>query len=166
MLAVARTRGFSPRFVMFDSWYGSIGNLKRLRELQRHWLTRLKKNRLVNSDWSYNRQIHEIEIRPSGRVVHLKEYGMIKVFCIIPPDDEKDFWATDVLDLEEKKFNLNLHEDLQKLNNITGVSSNFVESNDARHEVLLRDEHISLWQYEHFCDLRWHVSLRALPGSN
>ena len=30
MLAVARIRGFSPRFVMFDSWYGSIGNLKRL----------------------------------------------------------------------------------------------------------------------------------------
>jgi len=27
---------------------------------------------------------------------------MIKVFCIIPPNDEKDFWATDVLDLEEK----------------------------------------------------------------
>ena len=102
MLAVARTRGFSPRFVMFDSWYGSIGNLKRLREFHWHWLTRLKKNRLVNPDWSYNRQIHEIEIPSSGRVVHLKEYGMIKVFCIIPPDDEKEFWATDVLDLEEK----------------------------------------------------------------
>ena len=27
---------------------------------------------------------------------------MIKVFCIIPPNDERDFWATDVLDLEEK----------------------------------------------------------------
>ena len=27
---------------------------------------------------------------------------MIKVFCIIPPDDKKDFWATDMLDLEEK----------------------------------------------------------------
>jgi len=27
---------------------------------------------------------------------------MIKVFCIIPPDDEGDFWATDVLDLVEK----------------------------------------------------------------
>lgn len=165
MLAVARTRGFSPRFVMFDSWYGSIGNLKRLREFQWHWLTRLKKNRLVNPDWSYNRQIHEIEIPPSGRVVHLKEYGMIKVFCIIPPDDVKDFWATDVLDLEEKT-DLNLHEDLQKLNNITVESSNFVESNAAKLEVPLRNEHISLWQYVHFCDLRLHGSPRAIPGSN
>jgi len=65
-----------------------------------------------------------------------------------------------------RKSDWNLHEDLQKLNNIIGVSSDFVESNDARHEVLLRNEHNSLWQYEHFCDLRWHGSLRALPGSN
>ena len=39
MLTVARTRGFSSRFVMFDSWYGSIGNLKRLREF--HWQFRI-----------------------------------------------------------------------------------------------------------------------------
>jgi putative transposase len=60
MLAVARTRGFSPRFVKFDSGYGSIGNLKRLREFQRHSLIHLKKNRLVNPDWSYIRQIHSL----------------------------------------------------------------------------------------------------------
>jgi putative transposase len=101
MLTVARSRGFKPEFVMFDSWYGSIGNLKLLRDLHWHWLTRLKKNRLVNPDWTYNRQIHEIEIPPSGKIVHLKEYGTIKVFCIIPPDNEREFWATDVLDLEE-----------------------------------------------------------------
>ena len=65
-----------------------------------------------------------------------------------------------------RKSDWNLHEDLQKLNNITLVSSNFVELNAARHEVLFRNELISLWQYEHFCDLRWHGSLRALPGSN
>ena len=86
---------------MFDSWYGGIGNLELLRDLHWHWLTRLKKNRLVNPDCTYNRQIHEMEIPPSGSIVHLKEYGMIKVFCIIPRDNQKEFWATDVLDLDE-----------------------------------------------------------------
>jgi hypothetical protein len=104
----------------------------------------LKKNRLVNPDWSYNSQIHEIEIPPYGRVVHLKEYGMIKVFCIIPPDDERIFGQRMYL-IWRRKSGLNLHGNLQKLNNITGVSSNFVESNSARNEVLLRNELISLW---------------------
>jgi hypothetical protein len=101
MLTVVRSRGFKPEFVMFDSWYGSIGDLKLLRELCWHLLTRLKKNRLINPDWSCTRQIHEIEIPSSGRIVHLKEYGMIRVFFIILPDNEREFLATDVLDLDD-----------------------------------------------------------------
>jgi hypothetical protein len=104
MLTIAYERGFNPRFVMFDRWYGSIVNLKLLRDTNWHWLTRLKKNRQVNPDRTYNRQICEIEIPPPGRVVHLKEYGMIKVFGIWHSDDDKEFWATDDLDMDENLY--------------------------------------------------------------
>ncbi|CAA9371467.1 MAG: hypothetical protein AVDCRST_MAG93-8460 [uncultured Chloroflexia bacterium] len=47
MLATAKQRGFEPRLVAFDSWYSSLENLKTIRSLGWHWLTRLKKNRQV-----------------------------------------------------------------------------------------------------------------------
>ena len=50
MLNVAEERDFSPEFVMFDTWYSSLENLKAIRKKGWHWLTRLKKNRLVNPD--------------------------------------------------------------------------------------------------------------------
>ncbi len=103
MLQVAKDRGFQPESVLFDSWYSSIENLKTIRRHGWHWLTRLKKNRLVNPDRTGNVQIHTIAIPPEGRIVHLKAYGFVKVFRKEDPDGEEDFWATDVLDLEEER---------------------------------------------------------------
>ena len=68
---------------------------------------------------------------------------MIKVFCIIPPDDEGDFWATDVLDLEEK-IRSELARKTLKIEQYPWGITNYVESNAARYEVLLRNELISL----------------------
>jgi hypothetical protein len=31
MLVTAKTRGFAPRYVAFDSWYSSLANLKAIR---------------------------------------------------------------------------------------------------------------------------------------
>ncbi len=103
MLHEARDRDFQPRIVLFDSWYTSIDNLKTLRNFGWHWLTRLKKNRLVNPDKTKNMQIHEIDIPPVGRIVHLKAYGFIKVFKIVSKDGDIEYWATDLLDMDEPK---------------------------------------------------------------
>lgn len=43
-------RGFTPNFVMFDSWYSGIENLKFVDSLGWNWFTRVKKNRMVNPD--------------------------------------------------------------------------------------------------------------------
>ena len=48
MLLAAHERGFNPDLVCFDSWYGSIENLKLVRSLGWHFLTRLKSNRQIN----------------------------------------------------------------------------------------------------------------------
>src|SRR5215203_11503 len=50
MLIQAHQSGFTPRMVCFDSWYSSIGNLKLVRGLGWHFLTRLKSNRQVNPE--------------------------------------------------------------------------------------------------------------------
>src|SRR5438270_7037855 len=72
MLKQAKERGFEPRYVLFDSWYSSLENLKAIRSYGWHWLCRLKSNRLVNPDSkSGNVAIGEVEIPAEGRIVHL-----------------------------------------------------------------------------------------------
>lgn len=101
MLEKARERGFRPDFVLFDSWYSSLDNLKKIRDLQWHWLTRFKKNRLVNPDDTKNVQISTIDIPSEGRNVHVKGYGFVKVFRIVSKDGDEEHWATDLIDMEE-----------------------------------------------------------------
>ncbi|MDN7026252.1 transposase, partial [Methanoculleus sp. FWC-SCC1] len=103
MLQIAKERGFQPEYVLFDSWYSSIENLKAIRRHEWHWLTRLKKNRLVNPDKTGNVQVHTIEIPPEGLIVHLKAYGFVKVFRKEDPEGNEDFWATDILGLKEAR---------------------------------------------------------------
>lgn len=101
MLKTARERGFQPQCVAFDSWYSSLDNLKTIRGFGWRWLTQLKANRLVNPDRTGNRPLSEVEIAESGTVVHLKGYGLIKVFKIVAPDGDIEYWATNDLEMDE-----------------------------------------------------------------
>ena len=65
------------------------------------WLTRLKRHRHVNPDNTGNRPVCEANISASGTVVHLKGYGFVKVFKIVTPDGDIDYWATNDLKLGE-----------------------------------------------------------------
>jgi len=116
MPKTARERGLVPPCVVFDSWYSSLENLKLIRSYSWIWLTRLKPNRHVNPDNTGNRPLSDLNISPTGTVVHLKGYGFIKVFKIVTPDgdidevnaapafarrENVDYWATNDLNLEE-----------------------------------------------------------------
>lgn len=94
MLQTAKDRGLTPRYICFDSWYSGLENLKSIRTLQWHWLTRLKNNRLVNPDGNGNRQLAACAISTAGTRVHLKGYGFILVFRIDTPDGDTEYWAT------------------------------------------------------------------------
>jgi hypothetical protein len=87
--------------VAFDSWFSGLANLKLVASYGWRWLTRLKRNRLVNPDRSGNQAISEIDIPVQGRVVHLKGYGMSRVFKIVAPDGDIDYWATNDLTMNE-----------------------------------------------------------------
>jgi hypothetical protein len=101
MLTTAKERGFTPEYVCFDGWYSGLANLKHLRDLDWRWLTRLKSNRQVDPDRTGNVKVENIEIGDEGRIVHLKGYGMVKVFRIVTDFDEADHWATDDLSMTE-----------------------------------------------------------------
>lgn len=62
MLAIAKHRGFKPACIVFDGWYSSLENLKTIRSYDWLWLTRLKRNRLVNPDGTGNRPLHQVEL--------------------------------------------------------------------------------------------------------
>lgn len=103
MLAQAWHRGFKPACVVFDGWYSSLENLKTIRTYGWLWLTRLKRNRLVNPDGMGNRPLYQVELTASGTIVHLKGYGMVKVFKIVTPDGDIDYWTTNDLTMQELK---------------------------------------------------------------
>ena len=71
MLLKAKERGFSPEYVLMDSWYSALKNLKLIASFGWFFLTRLKSNRLVNPDGGGNVPISSVEIPEEGRVVHL-----------------------------------------------------------------------------------------------
>lgn len=64
-------------------------------------MTRLKCNRLINPDRSGNRAIRAVDIGAQGRIVHLKGYGLIRVFKIVAPDGDIDYWVTNDLEMGE-----------------------------------------------------------------
>lgn len=99
LLKVAYQRGFQPTYVSFDSWYSSLSNLKLIRQCGWHWFTRFKSNRLVNPDQMGNVPIARINIGTTGRIVHLKAYGFIKLFRTVSRNGDVEHWATSHLEM-------------------------------------------------------------------
>jgi putative transposase len=97
-------RKMRPSYVLFDSWYSGLENLKLVaRKLGWHFFCRLKENRLVNPDKTWNKQIKEVAIPPEGRLIHLKGFGMIKAFKTVSTKGDVEYWATDNLEMNESK---------------------------------------------------------------
>jgi hypothetical protein len=138
MLQTAKERGFQPRCVAFDGWFSSLENLKLLGCYGWTWLTRLKRNRLVNPDHTGNRPLYEVELAATGTVVHLKGYGFIKVFKIVAPDGDIDYWATSDLQmsslqrLQYAKFEWAIEEYHRGLKQCCGVEKAQVRSSRAQ----------------------------------
>lgn len=100
MLTAAQQRGFNPACVCFDSWYSSLDNLKLVRSYHWRWLTQLKRNRLADPDGLGNRPLSELDISNTGTLLHLKAYGWIKVFKLVTPNGDVEYWATNDVKLE------------------------------------------------------------------
>jgi putative transposase len=152
MVITAANRGFQPSFVMFDSWYSGVENLKFLKNLGWLWFTRVKKNRAVNPDGIDNGPVESISIPDDGIEVHLKKYGFIKLFHTKNQKGKDRFWATNFLPMDG--------EDRKKLQAICWSIENYhraikevcgVEKCQARKAIIQRN-HIN-------CSLRAYIRL-------
>jgi hypothetical protein len=95
MLLAAFERGFNPALVCFDSWYGSIENLKLVRSLGWHFLTRLKSNRQINLNRSGLQAVSNAGLcGGNGTICWLKGFGEIKVFRVHATDGTAEYLAT------------------------------------------------------------------------
>jgi hypothetical protein len=155
MMLMARGRGFSPKYVLFDSWYARLENLKQVRDFGWHWLTRLRGDRVVTPDDRTARALDAVAVSASGTVLHLRGYGLVKVFRIDAPDGDTEYWATNDLGMgagmrrhyAEVSFAIeNYHRDLKQS---CGVEKCRVRSERAQRN------HIGL-ALRAFLRLEWH----------
>jgi hypothetical protein len=102
LIRVAQTRGFSPRCVVFDSWYSGKDNLKVVRSCGWTFLTQVRCNRKVNPDRTGNRPIEQCSIAATGTIVHLEGFGLVKAFRIATPDGGTEHWITNDLSMSEE----------------------------------------------------------------
>ena len=104
MLLEAFERGLNPQMVCFDSWYGSIENLKLVRSLGWHFLTRLKANRQINVNRSGLQAVSDAGLGGGdGTICWLKGLGEIKVFRVRATDGTSEYWATSLEQMTEAK---------------------------------------------------------------
>jgi hypothetical protein len=102
MLLAAFERRFNPELVCFDSWYASIDNLKLVRSLGWHFLTRLKSNRQINVNRSGLQAVSEAGLcGGDGTIVWLKGFGEIKAFRVRATDGTAEYWATSLREMTE-----------------------------------------------------------------
>lgn len=80
MLGKAQQRGFAPLYVLLDSWYSGLDNLKVIRDHGWHWITNLKRNRLVSPTHGIYLAVSDLDL-DDGTVKHvwLKGYGMVVI---------------------------------------------------------------------------------------
>ena len=132
MLDRAAEREFAPEIVLFDSWYSGLDNLKKVRALEWTFLTRLKKNRKVNPDDSFNRRIENVPIPEDGRVLHLKGFGFVKVFRTGSTDGDAEEKTAEEKTAEEKTAEEDETETVQYW------ATNDLEMTEDRREELAR----------------------------
>lgn len=102
MLEKAKKRGFTPQYVLMDSWYGGLDNLKAIRKLEWHWVTDLKRNRLVSTAPHQFVAISDLDI-DDGTVkrVWLKGYGEVMVCRLVISNNDTRYLASSDLSLTD-----------------------------------------------------------------
>lgn len=80
MVVRARQRGFNPKAVLMDSWYGNVANCKLVSSYGWHWVTNLKSNRFVSETKGTYVRIADLDLSEKQlKHVWLKGYGSIVV---------------------------------------------------------------------------------------
>ena len=102
MLKIAKQRGFEPDFVMADSWYSSLENMKAIVKLGWKFIFGLKDNRLVNEKQGNYVSVSSLDwTKKQVRKVWLKGFGFVLVAQIVFKNGDIRYIATNDLSLTE-----------------------------------------------------------------
>ena len=83
LLKKAKIRGFSPKYVLMDSWYSRIDNLKFIRSQNWKFISNLKSNRIISCD-RVQMAISDLPLADKQvRKVWLKAFGPILVCRVV-----------------------------------------------------------------------------------
>lgn len=81
MIATAHERGFEPECVLWDSWYSSLKNLKRIREFGWRFFVGIKSNRHVDpDDGQGHRAVRDLGWDQERERVYLKGFGWVQAY--------------------------------------------------------------------------------------
>jgi hypothetical protein len=102
LLDRAEKRGFHPDYVLTDSWYGSVGNMKHIDKKGWKWITNLKTNRQVSETKGTYVAISDLVLAEKQvKLVWLKEYGYVLVCKMVDKDGGITYLATNDLELKD-----------------------------------------------------------------
>ncbi len=103
-----------PKYITTDAWYASKENLKFFKDKKLGFLVGVAKNRLCSINGEKNTHISKLQIPDEGLIVHLKNFGEVKVFCKNFKNEESRYYIM----YSEKKEELLVfnREDFKKLN--------------------------------------------------
>jgi len=111
LLKRAKDRGFSPIYVLFDSWYASVSNMKLItRDLKWNFICNLKYNRQVSVVKNEYVSIADFDLTDKQvKKVWLKEYGFVLVCKIADTNGGVTYLATNSLELTDYDEFINHH---------------------------------------------------------
>lgn len=102
MLDAAKKRGFTPPYVMADSWYGSLENLKHIERMGWKFIMGLKENRLVNEIQGQYVSVSALDwTQKQVRKVWLKGFGFVLIAQIVFTNGDIRYVCTNDLGLTE-----------------------------------------------------------------
>lgn len=95
MLKRAKQRQFSPLYVLMDCWYGSVKNLKLIREQRWHFICNFKSNRKVSVAQGQYVSLQDLPLaNKQVRKVWLKEFGFVLVCKTVAKNGDERYLAT------------------------------------------------------------------------
>lgn len=102
MVRSSKKRGFTPDFVMADSWYSSLDNMKAIVKLGWKFIFGIKENRLVNELQGNYKAVSALDwTHKQVRKVWLKGFGFVLVARIVFKNGEVRYLATNDLSLTD-----------------------------------------------------------------
>ncbi len=94
MIAEVSAWGLQPEMVTGDAWYSALKNLKFLKNRGLGFLMGIAKNRKVSTDGKNYTQVKNLEMLDQGLVIHLKNFGRVKVFRRIFKNEAERYYIT------------------------------------------------------------------------